>query len=95
MTGTSLQQQGPVRELAVAFDQLLEITWSEHQALVAQLRRILTMERRLLDLCRCAGLDVPKSAEAPDLPELEALPSQDRASTTLHGRWDGAFSHEP
>ncbi len=95
MPGTTVHQPGQVRELAVAFDQLLEITWSEHQALVAQLRRILSMEQRLLDLCRCAGLDVPKTSEAPDLPDMKAVPGGDPSSTTLHGRWEGAFSFDP
>ncbi len=79
----------------LAFDQLLEITWSEHEALVAQLQRILAMERRLLDLCRCAGLDVPQDISVPDPPEMESVQSSDRISTTLHGRWDGAFSQDP
>lgn len=95
MAETTLQDRGPEQDLTLAFDQLLEITWNEHQALVAQLRRILDMERRLLNLCRCAGLDVPKDVSVPDLPEMESLESSDRSSTTLHGRWDGAFSQEP
>lgn len=95
MPETTLQDRGAEQDLALAFDELLEITWSEHEALVAQLRRILDMERRLLNLCRCAGLDVPKDVTVPDLPEMEEMQGSDQSSTTLHGRWDGAFSQEP
>lgn len=95
MVGTTGEAQDHERDLVLVFDKLLELTWSEHQALVAQLERILSIERRLLDLCRCAGLDVPKDASVPDPPEMQTVPGDDHSSTTLHGRWEGAFSQDP
>ena len=81
----------PRPELVVAFDRLLERVWTEHQALVAQLRRLVMLEETLVDLCRCAGVDVAPAKGMPDVPELEGAPE---TGGTLHNRWDGAFEVE-
>lgn len=64
--------QPPEQAISRAFKELLEMTWAEHQALAAQLDRILAMERQLLDLGRVLGqqvVDRAHAVQAPGLPD--------------------------
>lgn len=45
----------PQARFARAFQELLELTWAEHQALVDQLEQVVAMERQLLEVWRSVG----------------------------------------
>lgn len=57
---------------ATAFQELLELTWAEHQALVDQLEQVVAMQRQLLEVWRSVGgrrgrlQEAQQAAQAPD-----------------------------
>lgn len=87
--------------LRARLEALVEVAHSEHQAVIAQWRRVSSIQETLVLLCRCAGVDPGELAlEETDrrLKELEAIGDDLRefrrtikGPTTRHGRWQGTW----
>lgn len=84
---------------ARAFQELLELTWAEHQALVDQLEQVLSMERQLMEIGRAVQgrrtgrLGAPAPSQGDAVAETRA-PEEDRG-TPMQGAAAPEISEGP